>query len=325
MSETPQRRASTAQLALAFAAIYVIWGSTYLGIRYALDTLPPMLLAATRHLTAGLLLYGFSRLRGAPRPRRSQWPSAIVIGTLMLACGNGGVVLAEQRVPSGIAAILIATVPLFTVVLDWLWKGAARPSPQVLVGVGLGMLGLAILTGVGTTSQRLDPVGILILLTAALTWAIGTLYSRTSPLPPGFIGVSMEMLAGGAVLLVGGTLHGEWSGVHPAAVSLSSLLGLLYLIAFGSLVGFTAYNFLIKNVSPAKATTYAFVNPVVAVILGSVVLKEPLTPRVLVGAAIILGALALITTARARTLAPELKKVHSPGVDAGAREAEAEG
>lgn len=321
MSEPSGTHASTARIAIAFAAVYLIWGSTYLAIRFALETLPPMVLTAARHLTSGVLLYSFSRLRGAERPKRSQWPTAIVLGVLFLTIGNGFVVLAEQRVPSGIAAILVATVPLWMVLLDWLWKGASRPTPQVLGGVVLGMVGLGVLTGVGSGGGGIDPIGIGILIVGSLCWACGSLHSRKSPLPPGLIGVSMEMIAGGVVCLLVATVHGEWSGLHLSAVSLRSVLGLLYLIAFGSLGGFTAYTFLLKNVSSAKASTYAFVNPVVAVLLGWLVLGESLTPRVLIGSVVILGALALITTARSRltTLARE----KSPA--AGPREAEAEG
>ena len=299
----PGQGASTPRILLAFAAIYLIWGSTYLAIRYSLDTLPPLLLAAARHLTAGVLLYGFARARGGTRPTLAQWPSAIVLGTLFLAIGNGGVVLAEQHVPTGIAAVLIAMVPLWMVLLDWLWKGAARPTPQVLAGVALGLVGIFVLTAPGASGGHVDRIGIAILLCASLCWAAGSLHSRTSPLPPGMIGVSMEMLAGGAVLVLAGSLHGEWAQVHPSAVSLRSALGVVYLIVFGSLVGFTTYSWLLKNVSAAKASTYAFVNPVVAVGLGWLMLGEALSTRTIVAAAVILAAVVLITTGRPRLTA----------------------
>jgi drug/metabolite transporter (DMT)-like permease len=298
-----ERHASTGRILLAFAALYLIWGSTYLAIRYSLETLPPLLLAAARHLTAGVLLYGFARARGARRPALAQWPAAIVLGTLFLAIGNGGVVLAEQRIPTGLAAILIAMVPLWMVLLDWLWKGAARPSLQVLVGLGLGLAGIFVLTEPGSPGGSVDRIGIVILLCASLCWAVGSLHSRSAPLPPGLIGVSMEMIAGGAVLVLAGSAHGEWAGVHLSGVTLRSALGLLYLIVFGSLVGFTTYSWLLKNVSSAKASTYAFVNPVVAVVLGWLLLGEALSARTLAAAALILAAVVLITLRRPRLTA----------------------
>lgn len=302
MGET-HGHASTGRIVIAFGALYLIWGSTYLAIRYSLETLPPLLLAAARHLSAGLLLYAFARAKGAQRPTLRQWPTAIVLGTLFLAIGNGGVVLAEQRIPTGLAAILIAMVPLWMVLLDWLWKGAARPSLTVLLGVGLGLAGIFVLARPGSSGVRVDRIGIAILLCASLCWAVGSLHSRTSPLPPGLVGVSMEMIAGGAVLVLAGSAHGEWAGVHLSAVTLRSALGLLYLILFGSLVGFTTYSWLLKNVSSAKASTYAFVNPVVAVVLGWLLLGEALSARTLAAAALILVAVVLITLGRPRLTA----------------------
>ena len=291
---------------LAFAAIYIIWGSTYLAIRFAIDTLPGFVMAGVRFVGAGTVLYALARRRGAPRPTHLHWRGAVIVGALMLLGGNGGVVWAEQRVPSGLAAVLIATVPLWVALLDWLWRGT-RPGGRVLAGLALGLAGIALLVGPGELagSRGVDLLGAGVLLFASLSWAIGSIYTRSAGLPPSpLLATAMEMLAGGVLLLVADLVTGQVAELDLGSVSLRSVLALAYLIAFGSLVAFTAYVWLLRVTTPARAATYAYVNPVVAVLLGWALAGEPLTPRTLLAAGVIVGAVVLITSRPQRE--PEL-------------------
>lgn len=288
---------------VAFAAVYVLWGSTYLGIRFALETLPPFLMAGARFLIAGVILYGWARAQGIPRPKPVHWRSAAIVGGLLLAVGNGGVVFAEQRVPSSLVALLIAGTPLWMTMLDWLVGGAVRPSLQVAIGLVAGLFGVVILIGPGTLAGAggVDPVGGAVVLLASFSWASGSLYSRRAPLPDSpILATGMEMLSGGVLLFAAGVLFGELGQLDPSRISLRSMLAVAYLIVAGSLVGFTAYIWLLRNTTPARATTYAYVNPVVAVILGWAFADEPVTVRMAIAGAVIVGALVLITRARAR-------------------------
>jgi drug/metabolite transporter (DMT)-like permease len=296
-------RPTRLRVAAAFAAVYVLWGSTYLAIRFALESLPPFWMASSRFLIAGTLLYVWARRRGEPAPTRIHWRSALIVGGLLLMGGNGGVVWAEQRVPSGLAALLVATVPLWMVMLDGAGRGWRRPPVQVLLGIGLGLAGVALLVGPGKFAGGLgvDPLGAGALLLGALCWATGSLYSRRAPLPPSpLLGTAMEMLGGGACLAVAGLVSGEWGRLDLAAATPRSLLAVGYLVVFGSLVGFTAYVWLLRVSTPPLVATYAYVNPVVAVLLGWAFAGEPVTARTLVAAAVIVGAVVLITTYRAR-------------------------
>lgn len=315
--ETPMRW----RVLAAFAAIYLIWGSTYLGIRFAIETLPPLLMAATRFIIAGTALYGWLRLRGAPRPTRANWGAAAVVGGLLLLGGNGIVTWAEQRVPSGLAALLIATVPLWMVLLNWLRPGGTRPSGQVIFGLVCGLVGMALLIGPADLAGNgaLDPVGALALVLAALSWSVGSLYSRRAPLAKSpLLATGMEMLMGGLLLLAAGSLTGEWARLDLGSVSLLSVLALGYLIVFGSLIAFSAYVWLLRVTTPARAATYAYVNPVVAVFLGWALAGEPLNARILLAAAIIIAAVVIITSERARQEAPvaQTKVVEPPLVGA---------
>lgn len=284
----------------AFAAVYLIWGSTYLAIRVSLETLPPFAMAAVRFLIAGALLYGWSRWRGAARPRAVEWRSAAIIGGFLLLGGNGLVVWAEQTVPSGIAALVVATVPLFMVALDWMLGN--RPSAAVVCGLALGFAGVAVLVGpsrlgAGLESVPFDPAGILGLIMASLLWSIGSLYAKRAPAPEApLLGIGMQMFLGG-VLLAGVSLAlGESIAVE--RVSARSIGALGYLIVFGAIIGFSAYVWLLKVASTSKVVTYAFVNPVVAVALGWWLAGEELSGRTLLAAAIIVFGVFLITTAR---------------------------
>ena len=292
-----------AKVAIAFASVYLIWGSTFLAIRFAIETLPPFLMAGFRFAVAGAVLYGWARWTGAKRPARIHWAATTVIGGLLVSVGNGAVVWAEQRVPSGLASLLIATVPIWMVLLDWIWWDNARPSPWVMTGLGLGLAGIALLIGPEKLSgiHRIDPTGAAVLIGGGVAWAAGSLYSLRAPLPSSrLLATAMEMLTGGILLLLAGLATGEGAVLQLSAVSARSVLSLIYLIVFGSLVGFTAYIYLLNATTPARASTYAYVNPVVAVTLGRVLGGEPLSAQILLAAAIIVAAVAVITTDRAR-------------------------
>lgn len=287
---------SRIKLIAAFAAVYTIWGSTYLAIHFAIETLPPFLMAGVRFLVAGGILYTWARLRGAPRPAAVHWRSALVIGGLLLLFGNGGVVWAEQRVTSGQAALLAGTVPLWMVLLEWLRPGGKRPSMMTFAGLGIGVAGMLLLIGPGGSGGGLDVPGALALSLAAFTWAVGSLYARGAELPSsGALTTAIQMLAGGALLFVTGLFLGEWGGVELAALSTRSVLALLYLVVFGSLIGYSAYIYILGAASPASVSTYAYVNPVVAVILGWALAGEELTARMMVAAGIIVGSVVLLT------------------------------
>jgi drug/metabolite transporter (DMT)-like permease len=292
--------ASTALIWLALGAVYVIWGSTYLAIREAVLTLPPLLMASVRFLVAGGVLYAWAIRRGdrqADRPGWPQWRAAFIVGALLLLVGNGGVVLAERSVPIGIAALVIATIPLWLAMIDRIFFGQ-RLAPQAIVGLVLGFGGLGILVG-GIGRGKLDLAGMLILLLAALGWAIGSMYSRKAPLPDRpLVATAMEMLAGGVALAIAGAVHGELGRIHPERFSTASILGLAYLIVFGSWVAFSAYIWLLRAAPISLVSTYAYVNPVVAVFLGWAFLSERITPRTMVAGVVILVAVALMLSAR---------------------------
>jgi drug/metabolite transporter (DMT)-like permease len=315
MPEKSVARPTAAKVLAAFAAVYVIWGSTYLAIRIAIESLPPLLMAGARFLLAGALLYAIMRSRGEPAPTRRHWGSAALIGMLLLMFGNGGVTLAERTVPSGVAALLVAMVPMWMVLLEWLRPGGTRPSGRTILGLVIGFAGMVLLVGPAgfAGGDRVDPVGAAFVMVGALAWAAGSIWSRGASLPKSaLLATGMEMACGGAWLLLAGTVTGEWGSVDPSAFTMRSVLAFLYLVLFGSLVGFTAYIWLLGVSTPARVSTYAYVNPVVAVLLGWAMLGEPLNARILGAAAIIVAAVAVITMGkrpqpapRARTESPE--------------------
>jgi drug/metabolite transporter (DMT)-like permease len=305
-STTPIKPASRASIATAFAIVYVVWGSTYLAIRYAIETLPPFLMAGARFIVAGLVVYLWVAWRErAARPTAAEWRQSAIVGAFLLLGGNGGVVWAEQRVPSGVAALLVATLALWMVGLEWLRPSGVRPTLPVIGGVLLGLVGVGILVGpqqlVG--GNAVDPMGAIALVAASLSWAVGSLASRSPRMPRSvMLGTAMQMLAGGAMLLVAGTLHGEATNIRWEAMSAESIAAFAYLVVFGSLVGFTAYIWLLGHVSAASASTYAYVNPVVAVLLGWAIAGEAVGGRTLAAGAVIVLAVALITIGRARSV-----------------------
>ncbi|MEP6764453.1 MAG: EamA family transporter, partial [Gemmatimonadaceae bacterium] len=275
-------KATRTQLALGFLCIYVLWGSTYLAIRFAVATIPPFIMGGVRFIIAGSLLYGWSRLRGGAKPTVEQWKNAFIIGFLLLLIGNGAVAWSEQRVSSGMTSLLVATMPLWLVLAE-LYN---RRRPQLLqwVAVAAGLIGVALLvlpTGSGSEiSPAVDPIGAVVLMIGSLSWTIGSLFARTAKLAsPQSLASGMQMLCGGALMLSVSLVSGEWTDFHASAVTSSSMFGLLYLVFFGSIIGFSTYMWLLSVAKPAAVGTYAYVNPVVAVLLGVVIGGETYRPR----------------------------------------------
>ena len=285
------------RVAIAFAAIYLIWGSTYLAIRFAIETLPPFSMAAVRFTVAGGILYAIARPR-SERPTKVNWISAGVVGTLLLAGGNGGVVWAEQWVPSGLAALIVATVPLWMVLFDWLFAGGARPSRTLMAGLLLGLSGVGLLmssTELGAQSRE-GLLGGFAVLGASISWAAGSIYARKAALPRSpFLATAMQMIVGGFVLSLMAAIAGEGGELHLSAFSMKSMLALVYLIVFGALIAFTAYIWLLGVSTPARVSTYAYINPAVAVLLGWLLASERLDARAAVAVLIILSAVALVS------------------------------
>lgn len=279
---------------VALAVVYVVWGSTYLGIKIALEGFPPMLLGSFRFLAAGAALYAWSARGGSTRPTAKQWGAAALAGTLMLVCGNGAVTWAEQRIDSGVAALLVASVPLWMALLARVWHGI-RLRRAAVVGLLIGFVGVAILVQPSGDGASLVPsLGV---LAGAFGWAAGSIYVRRAPLPVNALrGTSMQMLAAGAVFGLVGLVAGEGSRLDLAAVTWRSASALLYLSIFGSILAFSAYTWLLRNTKPSVVSTYAYVNPFVAVLLGAVLLSEPVTGGMIAAAALIIAGVALIVT-----------------------------
>jgi drug/metabolite transporter (DMT)-like permease len=288
---------------VAFAAVYLIWGSTYLAIRVGVESFPPLLLAGSRHLVFGLLFYPFLRWKTGVRPTLAHWRTATLTGFLLLFVGNGGVCVAEQTVPSGVTALLVATVSLWMVLVDWLRPGGVRPVARVLMGLLLGFGGLALLVGPKDLggSARINPAGVAILVVAAFAWACGSIYSKHGQMPSSpLLGATMQSLTGGIALWIVGWMSGEVRSLHLGAVSTRSWVAMAYLIFFGSMMGFTAYIYILKHSTATRVATYAFVNPVVALFLGWLILGESITTRTMLAAAVILAAVLLVITAPLR-------------------------
>ncbi|HEY8179168.1 MAG TPA: EamA family transporter [Candidatus Limnocylindria bacterium] len=324
---TSHGRSSTLSVALALGTVYIVWGSTYLAIAYVVETLPPIMAGGIRFTVAGSLLLAFllaqawwRRRRAADsrlvRPRLIEWRTAAIVGAFLLLGGNGLVSVAERRIPSYIAAVIIATVPI------WMSVGEAvmtrrRPSLLAIGGLVVGLVGVAILLLPSQGIDAIDPIGIGIVLCSALCWSAGSLYARRAPLPANqLMGSGMEQLVGGGVMLAVAVVLGEFASLQPGSVSVESLLGLGYLIVFGSLLAFTAYVWLLDHAPISTVATYAYVNPVVAVFLGLLFRDEPLTPRILLAAALIIGAVVAMVSGR-----PRQAQEPAPGPDVASLEA----
>ena len=292
---TDRPRMSRVQLVLAFASIYVLWGSTYLAIKVAVETLPPFLMAGVRFLLAGTFLYALGVRQGAPRPTGRQWRNALIAGVPLFVMGNGGVVYAEQTFPSGLAALVVATLPAWLLLFDWAIGGRRGPRVVEAVGIGLGLGGVVLLA---TPTEGGSLFGVAILTGASVAWAAGSLFTRYADTPKSPVRTSgMQMLAGGAVMVVIGLAAGEWGRFSPATVSVGSAGSFAYLVAV-AVVALPAYVWLMTVSSPALVGTYAFVNPVVAVVLGSALADEPLTGRTGLAVVLVVGGVALLTWPR---------------------------
>ncbi len=292
---------SRTALVLAFATIYLVWGSTYLGIRVAVESMPPFAMASVRFLIAGLFLFAVLKARGAPWPTRVQLRDHAIIGTFLLLGGNGLVVWAEQFIPSGVAALIIGVGPLFIVLTEWAWPGGTRPTAATLFALLVGLAGVAWLAAPWETPAEggLHTGGTIAVLAACVFWAIGSIYSRhaKSGADPLFA-ASLQMLLGGVSLGVAGLLHGDFAALDLEAISGRSWAAFIYLVFIGSLLGFSVFVWLMKHSTPARVATYAYVNPIVAVFLGWWLLDEPVTERTIASSAVIVAAVAMITMQR---------------------------
>jgi drug/metabolite transporter (DMT)-like permease len=296
MSSEPLRPAGRGQIWAALVAVWIIWGTTYLAIRVVNESIPPLLGAAARFLIAGAILYLFAARRGDRRgdkPTSAQWRSAAIIGTLLVFGGNGLVALAEESIASGLAALLVAMVPLWLALFDRVLFGK-RLRPLAIVGLAGGFGGAALLAA-GSLEGESDPTGVALVIGATLLWTSGSLYARRADLPRRpLVGAGMEMLCGGTVQLTVGIAIGELSDLEPSAMTSRSVYAVLYLIVFGSLIAFSCYVWLIRSAPTPLVATYAFVNPMVAVVLGALILNEEITPRTLVAGLVIVASVALI-------------------------------
>lgn len=282
----------------AFAAVYVIWGSTYLFIRFAVAELPPFFTGAARFLTAGTVLLAWARLRGDAMPTTSQVRSAAIGGFFLLTAGNGAVVWAVQRVPSGIAALIVATLPVWMVLIEWARPGGWRPRLPVFAGIALGLAGIGLLLDPRSfgAGEPVDPVGALVLCAGSIAWAAGSIFMRNAPMPKSaFASNGIQMLCGGLGLSLVSALSGEPAQLDLAGASARALLSVLYLMVFGSLIAFTAYTYILRVSTPARVSTYAYVNPVVAVFLGWLFAGEAVTTRTILATGVILAGVAVIT------------------------------
>ena len=292
-TSVPLQHATRAQLLLGFAIIYVVWGSTYLGIRFGLETIPPFFMGGARFLIAGSVMYSFARLRGAAKPTAVEWRSSAIIGFMLLFVGNGCVSWSEQHVSSGMTSLLVATVPLWLVICEWLQ--GQHPHVTKLLGVAIGLVGVGLLVLPGSKGGTvIDPIGAAVLTLSSLSWTIGSLYARTARLAkPPTLAIGMQMLVGGAMLMVLAAFTGEVTEVAGTGISLRSGLALLYLIVFGSLIGFSTYMWLLRVASPTAVGTYAYVNPVVAVLLGVLFAGERLHAQAVLAMLVIVGGVVL--------------------------------
>ncbi len=288
---------------IAFAALYLIWGSTYLGIRFAIETIPPFLMAGTRFLIAGLIMYAIAWSQGIVKSSWANWRTSLIIGACLLLGGNGGVTISEKYIDSGLAAVIVAVVPIYIVVLGWVTGMAPRPTSVVWLGLVGGFVGVGILLGPSLRFSSNDAhgpaIGMSILLVSSFLWSAGSLYSRVAKHAASpFLTAAQQMICGGMLLLLTGALTGEMRRFHPGSVSILSVASFAYLVIIGAVVGYTAYIWLLRHCDPAKVATYAYVNPIVAVLLGAAFAGETLTMRTLIAAALIIGSVAMVITAQ---------------------------
>jgi drug/metabolite transporter (DMT)-like permease len=317
-SSSPSRTALT----VAFAVIYVVWGSTYLGIRVAVESLPPFLMAGARFLVAGGLMMGWLAATSGFRATARQWRDNAVIGAFLLLGGNGLICWAEQFIPSGMTALLVGAQPLLMVLTEWIWPGGHRPTSVTWLGLALGFAGVAWLGAPwqNATAGGLNLGGVVAIVAGCCFWAIGSIYGRRVRQPAGTLAATaMQMLGGGVTLIFVAWVHGDFVRFAPAAVPARSWLAFGYLIVMGSLLGFSTFVWLMKHSTPARVSTYAYVNPLVAVFLGWLILGEPVTARTLTAAAVIVVSVAIITAQRGRASASGSAAAGSPSKAPGPR------
>jgi drug/metabolite transporter (DMT)-like permease len=288
------------RMLIAFAALYLVWGSTYLGIRFAIESMPPFLMAGSRFLLAGLIMFAIAWSQGAYKASWANWRVSLIVGACLLLAGNGGVTIAEKYIDSGLAALIVAIVPIYIVILGWATGTAPKPAPIVWLGLLGGFAGVGFLLGPAlrfSNGGRHPAIGMSILLVSSFIWSAGSLYSRSAKHAPSpFLTAAQQMLCGGLLLLLAGIVTGELRNFHPRSISMLSLASFIYLIIIGAVVGYTAYIWLLRHCEPAKVATYAYVNPIVAVLLGAGFAGEELSMRVLIAAALIIGSVAIVIT-----------------------------
>ena len=289
------------QVVANFAALYVIWGSTYLGILFAIQSIPPFLMAGARFFLAGLIMFAFARTQGPLKSTWAEWRTALIVGACLLLGGNGGVTLSEKFIESGLASLIVATVPIYITLLGWIFGMTPRPSGLFWIGLAGGFVGVAFLLGpalrFSSESNRHPAIGMSILLLSSFIWSAGSLYSRASKhAARPFLGAAQQMFCGGLLMLLVGLLTGEAKDFHLGGITVLSLGAFAYLVFVGAIVGYTAYFWLLRHCDPAKVATYAYVNPIVAVLLGALFAHETVTLRTLLAAILIIGSVALIIT-----------------------------
>ncbi|QNF33856.1 EamA family transporter [Adhaeribacter swui] len=303
---------SRLKIYLAFAAIYLIWGSTFLGIRFTIETMPPFFMSGSRFLLAGLILFLFARLQKVALPTWPQFKTSAIIGILLVLVGNGGVAWAEQTVPSSMAALLIATVPLWITLLGFLFFGKPRPDGKTILGLILGLAGVLVLIGPDNLigQGNMDAWGMIVIILGTVTWAFGSLYAaRGKNAAAPIMSSAMQMITGGMLQILVAFMIGEYTQLNLAAFSTKSILAFWYLVLFGSLIGFSSYSWLIRVAPPSRVATYAFVNPLVAVVLGWFFANEAVTTQMLLAGLLILPAVILILQANAKK---EITKIAEP-------------
>jgi drug/metabolite transporter (DMT)-like permease len=291
------------QIVVAFAALYIVWGSTYLGIRFAIESIPPFLMAGVRYFTAGLIMFLIARIKTTLKSSWKEWRTSLIVGACLLLGGNGAVTLSEKFISSGLAAVMVATVPIYVLLLGWISGMSPRPKPIVWLGLAGGFLGVVILMapalGFSDAESKNSLIGMSILLVGSFAWSAGSLYSsasKTSASP--FVAAAQQMVCGGGLMILVGLTTGELRKFHPSEMSMLSLGAFVYLVLIGAIVGFTAYIWLLRNCDPQKVATYAYVNPIVAVLLGAAFAGEKIGGRILVAASLIIGSVALVITAQ---------------------------
>jgi drug/metabolite transporter (DMT)-like permease len=297
----------------AFVALYLVWGSTYLGIRFAIESIPPFLMAGARFLLAGMIMFVIAWSQGAWKSNWANWRVSLIVGACLLLAGNGGVTISEQYIDTGLAALIVAIVPIYIVILGWATGITPKPLPIIWFGLVGGFAGVGVLLGPAlrfpSNGGRHPAIGMFILLVSSFIWSAGSLYSRTAKHAASpFLTAAQQMLCGGLLLLLAGIVTGEVRRFHPSSISILSLASFIYLVIIGAVVGYTAYIWLLRHCDPAKVATYAYVNPIVAVLLGAAFAGETLSVRVLIAGALIIGSVAIVITAQ------QLKARAEPGI-----------